>query len=241
MLDSPTRNGTGPAVTAVPMRAGLLPRRRAARLEQARAAAMEFDAVPPDPARRAPLWHIPVPHEASPPPLLWLLGAHGGAGVSTLERVLAPAADCRRQWPAVLGGESPYVLVVTRETLDGLGRAHDLLRQWHTGGAGKRAHLLGLVTCAHQPGKMPAPIKRYLRVVEMLAPTRWRLDWQEDWPLTLLEDLPVWSPGDEPPAKGHDPLAAIRQLGDGLLELIRAIEFGPAATASAALDPEVTP
>ncbi|MGX1779249.1 hypothetical protein ACWIGW_44580 [Nocardia brasiliensis] len=221
MLDSPTRDD------APPVRMRLLPRRnRAQRLEQARSEATHFAAVAPDPTRRAPLWHVPVPHESTPPPLVWLLGAHGGAGVSTLERLLAPAADCHRQWPAVLGGESPYVLVVARETLDGLGRAHDLLRQWHCGGAGNRAHLLGLVTCAHQPGHMPTQIKRYLQVVEMLAPHRWRLDWHPDWPVTQLEDLPVWRPEDAPPAKGRDPLAAIRQLGDALVTVCRAIEYG---------------
>ncbi|WP_280427904.1 hypothetical protein [Nocardia brasiliensis] len=234
MLDSPTRDDAPPTASA---RMRLLPRRnRAQRLEQARSAAMDFAAVPPDPARRAPLWHVPVPlpvpSEVTPPPLVWLLGAHGGAGVSTLERLLAPAADCRRQWPAVLAGESPYVLVVARETLDGLSRAHDLLRQWHSGGAGNRAHLLGLVTSAHQPGHMPAQIKRYLQVVEMLAPNRWRLDWQPDWPVTQLEDLPVWRPFDEPPAKGRDPLAAIRQLGDALVNEVRAIECAAPASES---------
>ncbi|MEV0766524.1 hypothetical protein [Nocardia sp. NPDC050435] len=229
MLDSPSAPARA-VVTAAPHPApGWRPgdRQRAARLDSLRTAAQDATAVAPDPARRAPIWHIPVPHERTPPPLVWLLGAHGGAGVSTLAQLMAPAADCHRRWPAVLEGESPYVVVVARETVDGLARAHDLLRQWHCGQAGHRAHLLGLVTCAHQPKTAPKPITRYLEVIETLAPARWRIGWQADWPITQLEDLPTWTPDHVAPSKGPDPMGAVRELGDALIAAVRAIEYGP--------------
>ncbi|MFC9999622.1 hypothetical protein [Nocardia sp. NPDC127526] len=213
----------------------LRPRRRRRSLEAARKQALNFTAVPPDPERRAPLWHRRVTHTKAVDPLVWLLGAHGGAGVSTLAQVLAPAGDCARSWPAVLEDESPFVVVVAKETIEGLTRAHDLLRQWHCGMAGKRAHLLGLITVAHSPGKIPPVVDRYLQVIEVAAPAVWRVGWRSDWPTTRIADLPVWTPDDEPPAKGPDPHAAVRELGDALISAARTAVYGAAA------DPEDTP
>ncbi|NKY88886.1 hypothetical protein HGA07_25125 [Nocardia veterana] len=181
-------------------------------------------AVAPPMNQRAPIWDRPVPHEESRPPLVWLMGAHGGAGVSTLSRMLAPAADCGRQWPAVLGGESPFIVLVARETIEGLSRAHHLLRQWHSGLAGDRSVLLGLVTCAYQSGRQPKQIRQYLDVMWDLVPEdgRWRIEWQPTWPLTEMKELPVWTPGSIAPAKGPDPLAAVRNVGESLITTVTA-------------------
>ena len=155
-------------------------------------------AVAPSPDRRLPVWDRPVPCGQRVAPAVWLLGAHGGAGVSTLTRMLGPAADCGRAWPAGVGGESPFVVIVARETIEGLARAHDLLRQFHNPGLGTNTVLLGLITSAHQPGRQPKQIRRYLDVIWDLVPEtgRWRVDWQSDWPLARLSDLPVWVPDD---------------------------------------------
>ncbi|MEV6071823.1 hypothetical protein AB0L82_35240 [Nocardia sp. NPDC052001] len=212
-------------------RPGGTPMGKAARLAKARTSSLKFAALPPDPGRRAGVWCKPVTHNASRPPLVWLLGAHGGAGVSSLARQIAPAADCQREWPAVLEGESPFVVLVARESIEGLTRAHDLLRQFHCGQAGPgRVILLGLVTVAFQPGHMPAAIRRYRNVVADLVPENgrlWRIDWQRGWPLSPLADLPVWTPGDDRPAKGRDPLAGVRELGEELLATITALLSGP--------------
>ncbi|MFF0494338.1 hypothetical protein ACFYTQ_35420 [Nocardia sp. NPDC004068] len=180
-------------------------------------------AVAPPLDRRLPVWESPVRHNQRRAPAVWLLGAHGGAGVSTLARMLAPAGDCGRRWPAGLAGESPYVVIVARETIEGLSRAHDLLRQFHCGLAGRNTVLLGLITSAHQGGRQPKPIRRYLEVIWDLVPEsgRWRVEWQGDWPLTEIKDLPTWTPGDARPAKGADPLASVRSLGESLLDTIR--------------------
>ncbi len=180
-------------------------------------------AVAPHPDRRLPVWDRPVPHREQRAPAIWLLGAHGGAGVSTLAHMLAPAAECGRRWPAGVGGESPFVVVVARETIEGLGRAHDLLRQFHCGLTGHNTVLAGLITCAHRPGRPPRAIRRYLDVLGDLVPEacRWRVDWQDDWPLTDIGQLPTWSPGDVRPAKGADPLAAVRGLGESLLTTLK--------------------
>ncbi|MET9490033.1 hypothetical protein [Nocardia sp. NPDC006630] len=209
-------------------------RAEAAQLSSVRKHCLAFAALPPEPEKRIGVWHKPVTHDERHAPLLWLLGAHGGAGVSTLARQLAPAADCARMWPAVLGDESPFVLVVARETIEGLTRAHDVLRQYHCGQAGPgRAILLGLVTVAAQPGRVPAPIRRYKGVIADLVPAgaMFRLGWHSSWPLTSIRDLPVWQPGEEAPAKGRDPLAGVRELGDSLLATVTALIGGPASKA----------
>jgi hypothetical protein len=158
--------------------------------------------VAPPIGLRAPVRTAPVPVDGRAP-LVWLMGSSGGAGVSTLARLLAPAADCGRAWPAPVD-ESPYVLIVARETAVGLAGADVLLRQHHAGLAGKSL-LVGLVTVAARPGRMPAQIRRDRQLYAGLAPHCWRIGWHEEWMLTGHDQLPVWTP-DEPvpdrPARG---------------------------------------
>lgn len=209
----------------------------AARITLSKAHTLAFSTLPPDPQNRIAVWSKPVSHTGTRAPLVWLLGAHGGAGVSSLARSLAPAADCHRMWPAVLHGESPFVVLVARETIGGLTAAHDALRQYHCGQAGPgRVILLGLITVAHQPGRVPAPIRRYLGVISDLLPKdgRWRIGWQPAWPLTPLDELPEWNPADSVPDKGRDPLAGVRDVGEQLLTTISALLAQPAVSSSPA-------
>ncbi|WP_155981275.1 hypothetical protein [Nocardia sp. BMG111209] len=174
--------------------------------------------------RWAPVRDRPAPHAGDRAPLVWLLGAHGGAGVSTLEQMLAPAADANGCWPGVHEGESPFVVVVARETLEGLAGAHELLRQHHGGHAGPST-LLGLITCADRPGRAALEIRRYRRIIDELVPAggRWRIGWQPAWPVTRRAELPVWEPASCYPARGRDPLAAVRPLGHQLLGAVTAV------------------
>lgn len=149
--------------------------------------------VPPPESRRAGIWDRPIPGGGRAP-LVWLLGVHGGAGASSLTNVLAPAADSGRRWPGVFDRESPFVVLVARETIAGLTRAHDLLRQHHSGFAGP-SQVLGLITVASRPGRMAAEIRRYRDVVGSLSGHLWRVPWYEEWTLVEPEKLPVWTPG----------------------------------------------
>jgi len=182
--------------------------------------------VAPPEHRRAPIWDRAVPG-AGRAPLVWLLGVHGGAGASTLAHVLAPAADSHRRWPGVFERESPFVVLVARETISGLTRAHDLLRQHHAGLAGE-CEVLGLVTVAARPGRIPVEIRRYRDVVGSLAGVVWQLPWYEEWTLVEPDQLPVWSPSDPPPQQRKrkvDVLADVPhdvdELGAGIVALIR--------------------
>ena len=182
--------------------------------------------VAPPENRRAPIWDRPVPG-AGRAPLVWLLGVHGGAGASTLAHVLAPAADSHRRWPGVFDRESPFVVLVARETISGLARAHDLLRQHHAGLAGS-CQVLGLITVAARLGRIPPEIRRYRDVVGALAGPVWQVPWYEEWTLVEPEQLPVWSPSDPPPQQSKrklDPLHEVPhdvdQIGAGIVALIR--------------------
>ncbi|MFD0361152.1 DUF6668 family protein [Nocardia sp. GCM10030253] len=187
--------------------------------------AAQAGVVAPPESRRALIWDRPVPGIGRAP-LVWLLGVHGGAGASTLAHVLAPAADSGRRWPGVFDRESPFVVLVARETIAGLTRAHDLLRQHHSGFAGA-AEVLGLITVAARPGRLPAEIRRYREVVGSLAGQVWQVPWYEEWTLVEPEKLPVWAPGDALPQKKRkiDPLEEVplevRDLGTDIVAAVR--------------------
>ncbi|MFF2088609.1 hypothetical protein ACFVVM_32900 [Nocardia sp. NPDC058176] len=176
----------------------------------------------PEPWECAPVWDGPVPGSGRRP-AGWLLGAHGGAGVSTLAQMMAPLGDCHRRWPLGRGGESPLVVIVVRETIPGLVQAHSLLRQYHCGMAGPGARLLGMISVANRPGRSSRSIRRYLDLVQQLVPEqgRWQLDWQDEWPQTKITELPTWQPRSQAPEKGTDPLRAIRPLAEELFTVIR--------------------
>lgn len=150
--------------------------------------------VPPAESQ-APVWDTPISTTA-PRPAFWLLGAHGGAGVSTLSRTWAPAGDAQRGWPA----QDRYrgVVIVARTHRQGLHAAHALLLQAAAGLTGD-CTLLGLVTVADHEGKLPATLRRQLDVVESAAPNVWRVPFLAAYRLLTYEQMPIWSPNDSPP------------------------------------------
>lgn len=170
--DPETDNAAGPMATVVP--AGLR--------------------VPPAESQ-APVWDTPVA-TVTPRPAFWLLGAHGGSGVSMLARTWAPAGDALRGWPA----QDRYrgVVVVARTHRQGLYAAHALLLQAAAGLTGG-CTLLGLVTVADHEGKLPATLRRQLDVVESAAPKFWRVPFLTPYRSLTYEQMPVWSPNDPPP------------------------------------------
>ena len=154
--------------------------------------------APPE-SECAVVWdsRIPLPPK-SRPPLVWLLAAHGGAGVSTLVQQLALMGDCARQWPSGrFDDESPFVIVVAKETVEGLSAAHYLLRQ-HACGLAGGSRLVGLVTVAVSDRRPVKEISRLLEVVQSLAPAHWKVGWNKHYASYPIKDLASWSPFDEP-------------------------------------------
>lgn len=153
----------------------------------------------PSKDRSAPIWDTPVPRPSGPAPVIWLLGAHGGAGVSTLESVWAPAADSRRGWPAA--DAAPFVVVVARMHAAGLDAAHQLCLQ-HQGGEVGGCELLGLVTVAAAPGKPAVSLTRRRELVAAAAGQSWHIDWVPELLTATTAELAGWTPGyTAPPAK----------------------------------------
>lgn len=125
-----------------------------------------------------PRWH---PDTGPESPWVWWLGVTGGAGVTALTLALPWSGDASRLCPAVMPGESPYVVAVTRAHVPGLARAQNLARQHVSGMWPPRARLVGLVTVADCPGRLDAETRRYHRLVAAAFPRSWHVPWVEPW------------------------------------------------------------
>lgn len=162
--------------------------------------------LPPPPAgrrRRAPSPALsrPAPGLVSPPPAgrtlsasahridaVGLLGAHGGAGVTSLLRAGLDqlAVDAGRCWP-----RAGLVLLVARTSTSGLEWARDLARQHASGRAGD-VELLGVVWVPDAPGRLPARTCGLRDLVSGAFGRTWHLPWLEPWRLAATtEPLPA--------------------------------------------------
>ena len=149
----------------------------------------------------APACSPPTPTFVSPPPAgrsahtsphtvdgVALLGAHGGAGVTSLLRAGLDqvATDADRRWPQ----EGPVVLVA-RTSTSGLEWARDLARQ-HASSLQGDVELLGLVLVADAPGRVPRRTAGLRDLVAGAFPRAWHVPWLEEWRLAASsEPLPA--------------------------------------------------
>lgn len=138
------------------------------------------------------VWNEPI-GVASPGPAVWFVGAHGGAGVSTLTHYLPFAGDSRRAWPSgqYREIESPYAVLVARETIEGLRAAHEAIIAH--GDTGMQCELLGLITVAasDRPAK---PVRQYLDVVRASVPAHWPIAHHRFLAHAAVDQLPSWHP-----------------------------------------------
>jgi hypothetical protein len=171
--------------------------------------------LPPPRDRQALIWRDPVPPGTgmgAEDPLWWWLGAHGGAGVSTLTSLMAVSADARRMWPGGHRRQSPNVVLVCRTHTEGLERVRDLAAQYTVRLVPPGVRLLGLVTVADAPGKLPTPLRRLRDLVSATVPHAWHLPWIEHWRGARLHELPLWHPdtgAPEPPQRGTPPVPVL--------------------------------
>jgi len=148
-------------------------------------------AEPVEPATgpTAPQPHVPMPGEALPvrrshaAASLWVVGAHGGAGESTLAELDGSWRAAEHAWPELPTGAVAPCVVVARTNVRGLLAARAALTQWAASGAGASVQLLGLVLVADAPGKLPPPIRDLAKVVSGGAPRVWSVAWVEPWRL----------------------------------------------------------
>lgn len=117
-----------------------------------------------------------------------LLGAHGGAGVTSLLRAGLDrvAVDAGRCWP-----QAGLVLLVARTSTSGLEWARDLARQ-HASGLAGDVELLGLVLIPDAPGRLAARTTGLRDLVSGAFARTWHLPWLEEWRLAATtEPLPA--------------------------------------------------
>ncbi len=125
--------------------------------------------------------------DADPAPVagITLLGAHGGAGVSSLLRagLDAMAVDADRRWP-----QAGAVVLVARTSTSGLEWARDLARQ-HASGLAGDVELLGLVLVPDAPGRLPARTAGLRDLITGAFARTWYLPWLEEWRVAAATEL----------------------------------------------------
>lgn len=145
------------------------------------------DAVAPLTGPAGAQANVPAPShqlshvQALGPARLWTVGAHGGAGVSTLLALGEPGewATTERAWPYDPTGRVLPTVLVARTHAAGLLAAQAALTQWAAGGLHPSVRLLGLVLAADAPGHLPKPLRDLAKVVGGGAPRTWSLPWSE--------------------------------------------------------------
>jgi hypothetical protein len=142
---------------------------------------------------------IPV---SRPGPAVWLRGAHGGSGVSTLCRYLDFVGDSAQQWPCGndVEVESPYVVLVARESDAGLRQAHAQIVAHYDKNIA--CELLGLITVAGSP-TLDKSVRQYRDIVTTAVVegggNHWRIGWHKFLAAADLGALPRWHPLDGVP------------------------------------------
>lgn len=141
-------------------------------------------------------------------PAVYLLGAHGGAGTTTLAHSMAPM----RETDVFPAEDDPnMVAVVTALHRPGLDAAHRIIRQLQAGRAGGCA-LVGLIVVNTTGGKTPKPVAQRLAGVADNVSEVWEIPYIEAWRTVATDALPVWTPdpGETPRKKRKvDPLTDV--------------------------------
>ena len=141
----------------------------------------------------------------SRPHWAWV-GAHGGAGVTTLSEVVPGGADFGRDFPAQAGPLGLPVVVVCRSNAQGLTAA----RKAAAKAASFSANVLGLVVVADMPERRrPKPLAEALYLTRGAYQELWEMPW-----------VPAWRFG-EPPVPANSP----RQAHQLLVDLWTALEL----------------
>lgn len=123
----------------------------------------------------------------------WWLGAHGGAGESTLAGLAMGSQPTGHAWP-IPGdrGTSNRVVVVARTNYSGLMAAQRVAREWAAGTTGDVVDLAGLVLIADAPGRRPKELRQLEQHVAGGYPRLWTMPWVEAWRMgpAFAADMP---------------------------------------------------
>lgn len=109
-----------------------------------------------------------------------LMGAHGGAGVTSLSKILG-LPESGTEWPV-----SGSVLVVARSSYSGLQAAGLKAREWLE--AEQNLGLAGVVFVADAPGREPKELREQRKFIAGAYPRSWLIPWVPQWRLR-----PAWA------------------------------------------------
>lgn len=107
---------------------------------------------------------------------MWLVGAHGGAGTTTLAAAGVGLDVSGRHWPQVKGVELG-VLFVCRASTSGLIAASHAGTALQRGQVPPGMHVAGLIIVAAQPGRWPKIVRERAELVGGWFPKVWRVPW----------------------------------------------------------------
>lgn len=122
---------------------------------------------------------------------LWWVGSHGGAGESTLEKLVPGSLSTDHSWPEPASPDWPQpakVVLVARTHAAGLRSAQLAATEWASGTVGG-IELLGLVLIADAPGRLPRPLKDLVKITTGGVPRTWHIPWVESWRLSEPENV----------------------------------------------------
>ncbi|MGC9806701.1 DUF6668 family protein [Schaalia odontolytica] len=120
-------------------------------------------------------------------PLLWTVGAHGGAGTSTWASILG-GGDAGASWPQhVDPTRALRVVVCCRSTAAGLRAAQDVAIEWASGAL--PGQLVGLVVGADAPGRLPRSLRDQFQISSGAFPHCTFVPWQAQWRFAQENDV----------------------------------------------------
>ena len=132
-----------------------------------------------------------LPGIETPPGVpLWFVGAHGGAGATSLSQLVPGSGAVSRAWPA---SPSSCCVLVCRSNLSGLLAGQAAMVQWASGAAPSGVSLAGMVVVADTAGRLPRELRQLADLIAGGVPRCWHLPWVEAWRTSTtpqLGDLP---------------------------------------------------
>ncbi|WP_371031301.1 DUF6668 family protein [Pseudoclavibacter sp. JSM 162008] len=119
---------------------------------------------------------------------LFVVGAHGGAGESSLAALSSSWVASDHAWPHVTTSSNrARVVIVARSNMQGLLAAQRAATQWGSGLV-PFVDVLGLVVVADAPGKLPRSLRDFAAIVGGGVPRVWNVPWSEALRLGELPD-----------------------------------------------------
>jgi len=131
----------------------------------------------------------PADASADEPYPVFVTGTHGGAGTSTVARLLN-ALDSGTTWPEPPYGVRVNVVLTARTSAAGLRAASQTLAGYCAHGYPQSAHLAGFVLVADAPGRLPKELNRRITILAS-ATMVYRLPWVHEWRLSEVTPDPL--------------------------------------------------